>query len=115
MTRTSTRPVAAALGVAVPLLLLGCDPESKDAEVDFGTDVSDSGATGNTGTESTPYGPENSWYHADSSDIPDGLSGTGNGTGDIASNFTLLDQFGQEVELYQFYGQVIVIDAFAEW
>ena len=36
-------------------------------------------------------------------------------TDDTPYNFTLTDQFGTEVELYQFYGQVIVLDIFAEW
>jgi cytochrome c-type biogenesis protein len=27
----------------------------------------------------------------------------------------LTDQFGDEVELYQFYGKVLVIDVFAQW
>ena len=61
------------------------------------------------------YGPENEWWHACTQDIPEGLSGTGFGTGQIASNFTLLDQFGNDVELYQFYGKIIVLDVFAQW
>ena len=61
------------------------------------------------------YGPENSWWHASLSDVPGDLEGTGYGNGDIAYNFTLNDQFGDEVELYQFYGQVIVLDVYAEW
>jgi len=84
------------------------------------TGSTDSGSTdgGTTDTEPEPeveYGPENSWFHAMVSDVPVGLEGTGYRAGDIAYNFTLQDQFGQEVELYQFYGQVIVLDAFAEW
>lgn len=65
--------------------------------------------------EEEVYGPENSWFHANLSDVPQGLSGTGYEVGDTAYNFTLQDQFGNEVELYQFYGQVIVLDVFAEW
>jgi peroxiredoxin len=61
------------------------------------------------------YGPENDWWHACTQDIPEGLSGTGFGSGQVASNFSLLDQFGKEVELYQFYGKVIVLDVFAQW
>jgi hypothetical protein len=61
------------------------------------------------------YGPENSWWHAYSSDVSEDLEGTGYSEGDIAYNFTLNDQFGDEVELYQFFGQVILLDVYAEW
>ncbi len=106
---------AAAVGMSIPLALLGCDPTAKDAAVDFGGEGTESTEDGNTEPESSLYGPDNSWFHAESSVIPDGLAGSGRSVGDIAENFTLLDQFGAEVELYQFYGQVIVLDAFAEW
>ena len=63
----------------------------------------------------TPYGPENSWYHANASDVPDGLEGTGFRVGDTPYNWTFTDQHGDEVELYQFYGQTVLLDVFAEW
>jgi len=115
MTLRPIRLGAAAAGMAIPLALLGCDPTAKDAAVDFGGDGTESTEDGNAEPESSPYGPDNSWFHAESSAIPDGLAGTGRSVGDIAENFTLVDQFGQEVELYQFFGQVVVLDAFAEW
>ncbi|HCP48271.1 MAG TPA: hypothetical protein DIU15_19690 [Deltaproteobacteria bacterium] len=62
-----------------------------------------------------PFGPENSWWHADSDDVPADLAGTGWRTGDIAHDFILSDQHGDEVQLYQFYGKVIVLDVFAQW
>ena len=62
-----------------------------------------------------PYGPENSWFHADASEIPEGLAGNGFHVGDTAHNWTFLDQHGDEVELYQFYGQAVLLDVFAEW
>lgn len=65
--------------------------------------------------EPAEYGPENSWWHALEDDVPGDLAGTGYREGDIAYNFTARDQFGDEVELYQFHGQVIVLDLFAEW
>jgi len=115
MTFTPAMRGLTALGMAIPLALLGCDPTAKDADVDFGGDGVDTTGSDETEPESALYGPDNTWFHAESSALPDGLAGSGRGTGDIAENFTLLDQFGQEVELYQFYGQVIVLDAFAEW
>jgi peroxiredoxin len=61
------------------------------------------------------YGPENDWFHANSGDVPSDLEGTGYRVGDVAHNWTFLDQHGDEVELYQFYGQAILLDVFAEW
>jgi len=63
----------------------------------------------------TEYGPENTWWHALAADVPEDLEGTGRFAGDIAHNFTVQDQFGDDVELYQFYGKVIVLDVFAQW
>lgn len=89
-----------------------------------GTDDDDSTPTGfpigpqvdaDGEVSSTPYGPENSWYHASESEVPSGLEGTGRGAGDIAYNLNLSDQFGDDVELYQFYGNVVVLDLYAEW
>jgi hypothetical protein len=60
------------------------------------------------------YGPYNSWYHTSISTVQD--SGEcGYNEGQQACNFTMVDQFGDDVELYQFWGQVIVLDVFAEW
>jgi len=67
------------------------------------------------GGSSTPFGPSNNWWHADTSDVPFSLSGTGWSAGDTAYDFTGIDQFGDTVQLYQFYGQVILIDIFAFW
>ena len=64
---------------------------------------------------SGPYGPENQWPHADAADVPAGLEGTGFENGDTAHNFMMLDQHGDLVELYQFYGYVVVLDVIAEW
>ena len=63
----------------------------------------------------TPQGPENDWWHACEEDLPSGLAGTGFGAGDTAYDFVAQDQFAQDVSLYQFYGKIIVIDAFAQW
>ncbi len=67
--------------------------------------------------EPTPepeYGPENQWFHALAADVPE-VGATGRNVGDVAPNFTLTDQHGDEVELYQFWGKVVVLDVFAEW
>ena len=69
--------------------------------------------------EPTPYGPENLWYHTTVEALPqayqDGSQPTGIGMGDVVPNFTLRDQHGDDVELYQFYGQVVQLVLFAQW
>ena len=91
----------------------GGDDDGGDDDVgddDVGDD--DMGDDDGGGNE---YGPPNSWWHADTGDVPPGLQGTGFDNGDIAHNFTLMDQNGDQVELYQFYGKVIVLDVFTYW
>lgn len=83
---------------------------------DGGADDDDDSAVANDDDDACDErGPKNDWWHACAQDIPEGLSGTGFTEGHVANNFTLLDQFGNEVELYQFYGKIIVLDTFAQW
>jgi len=56
--------------------------------------------------------PENSWSL---SEPPDGTVGTGFNEGDIVPDFRLTDQFGDEVSLWQFYGDVILLDVSTMW
>ncbi|MCK6504475.1 hypothetical protein L6R53_13910 [Myxococcota bacterium] len=98
---TLSRWLPAVLSLSLTVACLGKDADDDDDD--------------DGGSAPEPYGPENTWPHADVDDVPSDLEGTGWGVGDIAYNWTLLDQYGQEVELYQFYGQVIVIDNFTEW
>ena len=44
-------------------------------------------------------------------------SGTpeGWGIGDRFKNYTFVDQYGEEVELYQFWGNVVLVDFSAGW
>mgnify|MGYP003335190595 FL=1 len=46
---------------------------------------------------------------------PDDLVGQGLDVGEIAPEFRLLDQYGQEVSLWQFYGMIIVLDVSTMW
>ncbi len=104
------------LAVWTPLLLWGCEPSGDDDDDDDDDSaVGDDDAGDDDTSAPAYYGPENSWWHAYEDDVPADLAGTGWSNGDIATNFTLTDQFGDEVELYQFYGQVIVLDVFAYW
>ncbi len=59
--------------------------------------------------------PENTWWQAVPCAVPDDLEGSGYRTGDIAHDATLLDQHGDELDIYQFYGKVLVLDVFAQW
>jgi hypothetical protein len=60
------------------------------------------------------YGPENSWYHVPLGEqISDDDCGWSQGQ--KICNFSLIDQYGDHVELYQFSGKVVVLDLFAEW
>ena len=100
------------LALALTTSLTACGgPAARDDDNDG------SSSQGDDDDDSGPeyYGPENSWWHALAQDVPSDLAGTGFRTGDVAHNFTAIDQFGDTVELYQFYGQVIVLDVFAQW
>ncbi len=96
---------------------LGTDPENPDtdgdgygdgSEVDAGTDPADE--------DSVIY--EGGWpYNPNSDDIDDpGTSGTVD-QDDILGRIIGIDQFGDEVDLYDFAGQgkPIILDVFAEW
>jgi hypothetical protein len=98
------------------IALVGCDSSSADEDDD---DTNNSGffpedSTGG-GIGGNDYGPENSWFHASETAVPTDLAGTGQSAGDIAANLYLTDQFGDDVELYQFYGQAVLLDVYAEW
>jgi peroxiredoxin len=98
--------------------LFACTESDKDDDDDDDDDdVSDTGPSSDDDDDGADelYGPENGWFHALAADVPADLAGTGWYTGDTAYNFTLSDQYGDEVELYQFYGQLVVLDVFAVW
>ena len=88
----------------------GDDGSGDDGGEDGGGD--DEG--GDDGGEAA-YGPDNDWPHASASDVPSDLAGTGRDRGDVLPNFTVVDQNGDDVELYQFYGYVVQLVLFAEW
>ena len=72
-----------------------------------------------TGPTPRPHGPCNVWWHADAPDVPVGACPAAGGgivaVGSRAPNFTLFDQNGDEVELCQFYGRVIILYIFSPW
>jgi len=56
--------------------------------------------------------PENSWY---SEVPPSSLSEQGFREGDVPPDFRMIDQLGDEVSLWQFYGHLIIVDISALW
>lgn len=112
-----TLSIAFAAIVAAGCAPVAVDPSpAGDAEA-AGTDPAEPGDEPRDETEEeaepASVDVDNAW--SVTSELPDGLEGTGWGVGDTAYNFRLVDQNGDEVELYQFYGQVIMIDIFTEW
>lgn len=104
----------------VMIILSGCDEEAEDAAEQTEHEAPESGSelpieeAADSKTAGS-FGPDNTWWHTDASQLPAGLTGTGIGAGDTAYDFTLRDQNGDLVQLYQFYGQVIVLNVFVEW
>lgn len=68
--------------------------------------------TAGDGGDGTWQAPVNSWY---TGQPPSGLEGEGCDAGEVVPDFRLLDQHGDEVSLWQFYGLVTVIDISALW
>ena len=56
--------------------------------------------------------PENSWGIGE---VPEDLQPTGTEIGMVPEDFRMQDQHGDEVSLWQFYGQVIVLDISTMW
>ena len=56
--------------------------------------------------------PENGWSLTGP---PEGTVGTGFNEGDVVPDFRLKDQFGDQVSLWQFYGDVILLDVSTVW
>jgi thiol-disulfide isomerase/thioredoxin len=56
--------------------------------------------------------PENTWY---SETPPVDLTSEGFSTGQVPPEFRVLDQYGDEVSLWQFYGQLILLDISTLW
>lgn len=86
------------------LLAVGCVPvlTSPDNGLDTATDT----------TDCTWEGPKNTWHSAAP---PSCLEGEGFEEGEILPDMRLLDQHGNTVSLWQFYGDLIVLDFSTMW
>ena len=96
--------------VLLALGLVACLPDDKEVE----EEVEEEEQEEDQEEESSLYGPENEWYHAETVDVPE-EGACGFREGDQACNMEFIDQQGNSVELYQFAGKVIVLDVFANW
>lgn len=82
---------------ALLLTLVGCIPS-------FYTD----GEGKNTIWEA----PENTWPMATP---PEGLSGEGFSNGQVLPDLRMFDQFGDDVSVWQFYGDIVLLDVSTMW
>ncbi len=57
---------------------------------------------------------QNQWWRADYCALP-ALQGSGYQVGDVAYDQQFLDQNGDSVSIYQFYGKIIVVELAAQW
>ena len=90
--------VLATIGAA--LTLTGCIPRLYSA----GTDIDVTGGDW--------VAPENDWPIATP---PANIAGEGYDVGQVVPEFLLTDQFGADVSLWQFYGNVILLDISTIW
>lgn len=93
-------------------LEIGTDPEAADTDGDGHDDRTELYQfTDPEDEDDQPY--EGGW---DRMPVPDGLADLeGHEVGDVMENFILEDQFGDEVELHRFYGNVVLVESAAEW
>ena len=92
-------------------------------EIELGLDVENSDSDGDglsDGEEfackSDPMDPEDVCYSCGwIKNDPGNLSSTGSGIGDTIANFTLIDQCGDNVELWDFYGEYHILFMTAAW
>jgi len=100
--------------VAAVFFIAGCSPD-KPAQPstdtvpvvnDTAQNTGNPGQDSNTGQDSSPDDSDRSWETwTECSQKP----------GDHPCNFTLVDQHGKTVELYDYYGKVVVVDLSSIW
>jgi hypothetical protein len=89
---------------------LGTDPESADSDGDGYTDGEEFDCV------SDPQDADEQcyacgWEHND----PGNLESTGTSNGDVMGNFALIDQCGEMVDMWDFYGEYHVLYMTAAW
>jgi peroxiredoxin len=90
----------------------GLDPLLADTDAD-GIDDGVEFDAGDKFPNNSYRWPDGLW--PDFTSLADDDEGTGYKIGDVMPNFKMMDQFGNPVELYQFYGMVVLLDFSAGW
>jgi thiol-disulfide isomerase/thioredoxin len=95
---------------------LGTDPESVDSDGDLFEDGAEVDADSDPAScMSVPEGDGN-WANCVNQMAWDGVEGsTWADDGEALNDFMMVDQFGNEVTLHQFYGHVVMVDFSAGW
>ena len=93
-------------------LEIGTDPELADTDGDGHDDRTELYQfTDPQEEDSAPYA--GGW---DRQPYPDDLADLqGREVGDVMEDFVLADQFGEDVQLHRFYGNVVLVESAAEW
>jgi len=93
-------------------MVIGSDPLSADTDGDGHDDGDEYGAFFDPMDEGDfPYAGD---YPRQA--LPtDGIASTGYEIGEVSHNWSAEDQFGEEIELHKFYGNVIVVELAADW
>jgi hypothetical protein len=90
---------------------VGTDPEADDSDGDGFLD-GDEWSEFSDPMNEFDFAYEGGYGHFP---FPEDLAGEGTAVGDVMSDFTLVDAYGQEVQAYTFYGNVIHVFAAADW
>ena len=90
---------------------LGTDPMSDDSDGDGATDGDEvRGNTDPTDAEDRPY--QGGWEIAA---CRDDIASTGNAAGEVADDFSLMDQYGDLVRLHSFCDRAVLLMGSAFW
>jgi len=90
---------------------LGTDPNLADTDADGFSDPDE--VNGNTDpTDGSDYPYAGGWPIGDCRDT---LQSTGNEVGDVAEDFDLMDQYGEQVRLHSFCDKVVLLVGAAFW
>ena len=91
----------------------GTDPTNPDSDGDGVLDGAE--VAGGSNPLEVYSWPSGVWPNRQAAADADGVVGTGWEKDQIAPNSDLIDQFGETISLYQFYGYVVVISVGAVW
>jgi hypothetical protein len=89
---------------------LGTDPMSEDTDGDGVSDLAENDCS------SDPLDAADACYQCGwSKNDPGTLTSTGTGAGDVIENIAMVDQCGEEVDIWDFYGEYHILYMTAAW